>query len=145
QNGLPNFMATIHRVDDKLGAEHYLSRLSQFDRRLAEAREAVEIRAAKGVSPPTFVVHRVLDEMRGFVGAPATENILYTTLDGHLAKLEESGGITADERADFQRRAVEVIEGTVYPAYQDLIAYHENELLPMTKGDHGVWALPDGD
>ena len=144
QNGLPNFMATIHRVDDKLGAEHYLSRLSEFDRRLTQAREAVEIRAAEGVTPPTFVVHRVLDEMRGFVGAPARENILYTTFDGHLAKLEESAEISAEERAAFQGRAVELIEGTVYPAYQDLIAYHE-QLLPQTKGDHGAWALPHGD
>jgi|GEM_PF-4575574 len=38
QNGLPNFMATIHRVEDRKGAEHYISRLSQFERRVERGR-----------------------------------------------------------------------------------------------------------
>jgi len=143
QNHLPNFMATIHRVEDRKGAEHYISRLSQFDTRLDEALAGVQRRAAEGVIPPTFVVEKVLEEMRGFVDTPARDNILFTTLDGHLQALVEAGALSAGERAELEARAEAEIVGTVYPVYGRLIAYYE-ELLPRTGGNHGVWALPEG-
>jgi uncharacterized protein (DUF885 family) len=67
------------------GAEHYIARLAQFERRLGQALEGVQRRdRAQGILPPTFVVERVLEEMRGFVAVPPRENVLFTTLDGHL-------------------------------------------------------------
>ena len=144
QNGLPTFMANIHRVEDRKGAEHYLARLAQFDRRLDQALESVQRRAAHGVLPPTFVVERVLEEMRGFVGVPPRENILFTALDGHLESLEAEGRISAAKRQQLGQRAEAKIIGTVYPVYGRLIGYYE-EILPQTAGNHGVWALPDGE
>ncbi len=144
QSGLPNFMATIHRVPDRKGAEHYIARLSQFGTRLDQAQQNVERRAALGIVPPTFVVEKVLDEMRGFVAAPARENILFTTLDGHLEKLVAAGSLGESERAELGARAEREIVGTVYPVYGRLIDYYE-ALLPQTRGNHGVWALPDGE
>ncbi len=144
QNNLPNFMATMHRVPDVKGAEHYISRLSQFGRRLDQALESVQIREQAGVIPPTFVVEKVLAEMRGFVGAPARENILFTKFDEHLAKLEESAEIMAEEREALAQRAEDEIVNTVYPAFAELIAFYE-AVLPRPGGNHGAWALPDGD
>jgi uncharacterized protein (DUF885 family) len=144
QNGLPTFMATIHRVEDRKGAEHYVARLSQFDRRLGEALDDVRRRAANGIIPPTFVVEKVLEEMRGFVGVPPRENILFTALDGKLAALVEKSGLTESERAALAEQAEAEIVATVYPVYGRLIEYYES-LLPHTRGNHGVWALPDGD
>jgi uncharacterized protein (DUF885 family) len=144
QNGLPTFMATIHRVEDRKGAEHYIARLSQFDRRLGEALEDVQRREARGIIPPTFVVEKVLEEMQGFVGVPARENLLFTALDGHLATLVEQGTISEAERTELGKRAEAEILATVYPVYGRLIDYYQS-LLPRTAGNHGVWALPDGD
>jgi uncharacterized protein (DUF885 family) len=144
QNGLPSFMATTHRVPDRKGAEHYIARLSQFGRRLDQALEGVQRREAAGVVPPTFVVEKVLDEMRGFVGTEPRENILYTALDGHLAKLVESAELAASDREALLAQAEAQVRDTVYPAYGRLIAYY-TEVLPRTQGNHGVWALPDGD
>lgn len=143
QNGLPNFMATIHRVDDRKGAEHYVARLSQFDTRLDQALDNVRRREQQGIVPPTFVVEKVLEEMRGFVGAPARENILFTALDGHLEALVEAGELSEAERAEFGARAEREILTTVYPVYGRLIDYYE-EVLPRTQGNHGVWMLPEG-
>jgi uncharacterized protein (DUF885 family) len=143
QNGLPNFMATIHRVEDRKGAEHYISRLSQFERRLDQALEGVQRRAAYGIVPPTFVVEKVLEEMRGFVGVPPRDNILFTTLDGHLQALVERDALSEAARAELGALAEAEILGGVYPVYGRLIDYYES-ILPQTAGNHGVWALPDG-
>lgn len=144
QNSLPSFMATTHRVPDRKGAEHYIARLSQFGRRLDQALEGVQRREAEGVVPPTFVVEKVLHEMRGFVGTEPRENILYTALEGHLATLVERAELAAAERDSLLAQAAAQIRDTVYPAYGRLIAYYD-EVLPRTQGNHGVWALPDGD
>jgi uncharacterized protein (DUF885 family) len=143
QNGLPSFMLTTHRIDDRKGAEHYISRLSQFDRRLDQALDAVRRREARGVIPPTFVVEKVLDEMRGFIGDPPRENPLFAHLDANLGALAAAGRVTGVERERLLSRAEQVIGDTVYPAYARLIAYYE-EMLPKTAGNHGVWSLPDG-
>lgn len=144
QNGLPTFMATIHRVEDRKGAEHYIARLSQFDEALGQALEGVQRRTAHGIVPPTFVIEKVLEEMRGFAGVPPRENILFTALDGHLALLVEQGELSEPERAELGARAEAEIRSSVYPVYSRLIDYYE-ELLPQTTGNHGVWALPEGD
>jgi uncharacterized protein (DUF885 family) len=144
QNGLPTFMATIHRVEDRKGAEHYIARLAQFDRRLGDALEDVQRREARGIIPPTFVVEKVLEEMQGFVGVPARENLLFTALDGHLETLVEQGTISEAERAELGQRAEAEILATVYPVYGRLIDYYQS-LLPRTGGNHGVWVLPDGE
>ncbi len=144
QNGLPTFMATVHRVPDELGAEHYISRLSQFRRSLGQSLEGVKIREGKGIIPPTFVVEKVLDEMRRFRGTPPRENILFTALDEKMAELVEKGELTEARRGELQAAAEDEIVDTVYPAYDELIAYYET-VLPKTTGNHGIWALPDGD
>jgi uncharacterized protein (DUF885 family) len=144
QNSLPNFMATIHRVEDRKGAEHYLSRLSQFDRRLSQALESVERRVAQGIVPPTFVVEKVLAEMRAFVATPPRENILFTALDDHLAALVAADKLSETSRAEIAAQAEEEIRSTVYPVYGRLVDYYE-ALLPQTTGNDGVWALPQGD
>jgi uncharacterized protein (DUF885 family) len=125
QSGLPNFMATIHRVPDRKGAEHYIARLSQFGTRLDQALENVERRAALGILPPTFVVEKVLEEMRGFVAAPPRENILFTTLDGHLEKLVAAGSLDDGRAGSLGARAEREIVDTVYPVYGRLIDYYD--------------------
>lgn len=144
QNGLPNFMATVHRVPDELGAEHYISRLSEFERSLGQSLEGVKIRESKGIIPPTFVVEKVLDEMRRFRDTPPRENILFTALDEKLVELVEKGELDEARRTELQSQAEAEIVETVYPAYGELIAYYET-VLPKTAGNHGIWSLPDGD
>src|SRR5690606_18911664 len=92
--------------------------------------------------PPTFVVEKVLAEMRAFTGAPATDNVLYTSFTERLDKLD-GDTLSADDRVALLGEVEAAIAGQVYPAYQTFIAYYE-DLLPRTTGNHGVWALPDG-
>ncbi|MCA1799476.1 MAG: DUF885 domain-containing protein [Xanthomonadaceae bacterium] len=143
QNGLPNFMITVHKVEDRVGAEHYISRLNQFQRRLGQALDGVKRREQLGVIPPTFVVERVLNEMRGFAGVPARENVLFTSFDEKLAGLVAIDEISAEQRDELAMRAEAAINDSVYPIYNEMIAYYES-VLPKTAGNHGVWALPDG-
>ncbi len=143
QNELPTFMATQHSVASKRDAENYIARLQAFPRKLDDVLESVRQREREGIVPPTFVVEKVLAEMRAFVDAPPQENVLYTSLDEKLRKLDDET-VDAPMRQQLLARAAAAIRGSVYPPYRRMIGYYA-ELLPNTKGNQGVWALPDGD
>jgi uncharacterized protein (DUF885 family) len=142
QSGLPTFMATQHPVASVGEAENYLARLTQFPRVFDQVLEGLRAREERKIIPPTFVVEKVLLEMRGFIALPAAQNILYVSLQD---KLSAAGAKVSDaEQARLLAQTASLISTQIYPSYEKLIAYYET-LLPKTTGNHGVWALPDGD
>jgi uncharacterized protein (DUF885 family) len=143
QNDLPTFMATQHPVGSAGEAEDYIARLEKFPRKFEQTMEGLKAREAEGIIPPQFVITKVLDEMQRFVGAPAKENMLYTTFATKLEKIPPEG-MNEGTRTRLLGEVERAIEGSVYPAYRGFIAYYE-ALQPKATGNHGVWALPDGE
>lgn len=142
QSNFPTFLATQHQVASAGEAENYIARLTKTPVMVSQVMEGLDAREKAGILPPTFVVEKVLAEMRAFTGAPARENILYTSFVEKLDKLP-AGALADGERESLLARVEAAITGQVYPAYGEFIAYYD-ALLPKTKGNHGVWALPDG-
>jgi uncharacterized protein (DUF885 family) len=142
QNGLPTFLATQHQIKAASDAEDYLSRMRKVRTKFEQVMEGLHHREQLGILPPTFVVEKVLAEMRAFVATAPEQNLLYTNLDEKLRGVQAQG--LAEQEADGLRaEARRVIAEEVYPAFQIFIDYYEG-LLPKTTGNHGVWALPDG-
>ncbi len=140
QNDFPSFMESTHQVHDVGDAEDYVTRLSKSGVKFDQVLEGLRHREALGILPPQFVVDKVLEEMRNFVATPAEENILFTA----LAEKMEEAELALDARQRIGAASRDEIEQTVYPAYGRLIAYFE-QLDPKVEGNHGVWALPNGD
>ncbi len=84
QSDLPDFMMNLHPVVSKLEARNYIKRLSRLGIKFDQVMEGMLIRERMGVIPPKFVIRRVLDEMNGFLGTPATSNPLYTVFKDKL-------------------------------------------------------------
>lgn len=143
QSDLPSFMAAQHGVRSEGDAEDYVARLRQFPVMAEQVLAGLEEREQAGILPPTFVVEKVLAEMRAFIGAAPTDNILYTSFDERLAKLDAET-VDPEQREALLSRARSAVAEQVYPAYQRFIDYYAS-LLPKTRGNHGVWALPDGE
>jgi len=143
QNELPTFMATQHPVASVKEGENYVARLRKFPVKFRQILEGVRLREQEGIIPPTFVVEKVLAEMRSFVATPPKENILYSSL---VKKIDDApaGRIDASARERLLQDTESAITEQVYPVYGEMIAYYE-ELLPKTSGNNGVWALPDGE
>ncbi len=141
QNGTPDFLINQHRIADLRGAEDYLSRLGEVGRKFDEVLEGLALREKKGVVPPRFVIERVLTEMRGFAGQPATENPLYANF---VKKVDALTALTPAEKQALSARCAQTISSGVLPAYRKLIAFFDSQLTRATTDD-GVWKLPDGD
>ena len=140
QNDFPGFMANVHQVHDRRDADYYNKRLSAVGPKFAQVLEGLRIREKRGVVPPTFVIDKVLAEMKALVAQPAEQSILYTSLADKLNKAE---GVDAAARRALLAEAKSRITGTVYPAYQKLIDYF-TALRPRSTNDAGVWKFPDG-
>ncbi len=141
QNQFPSFMANTHRLLAPRDCEYYLKRLDALPLKFDQTLEGLKLREQKGITPPRFVVEKVLKEMTEFVGQAPAENILATSFKTRVAKIDK---LNEQQRSDFQSRVETEIRGKVYPAYQKLIDYF-TELLPKTTTDDGVWKLPDGE
>jgi uncharacterized protein (DUF885 family) len=141
QNGTPDFLINQHRIADVRGAEDYLSRLGEIDRKFSEVLEGLKLRESKGVVPPRFVIERVLAEMRGFAGKPAAENPLYLNF---TKKVDALNGPSAADKQALATRCVQALDTSVLPAYRKLIGFFEGQLTRASTDD-GVWKLPDGD
>ena len=143
QGEMPTFLATQHNVANLKDAENYIARLDKISMAFGQAQQGLDKREALNIIPPKFVIEKVLLQMRDFAGAPAKQNILYTSLASKLEKVSKQE-ISDEQRAKILRDAEASIGNSVYPAYRKFIAYYE-KLQDKAKGDNGVWALPDGD
>ena len=148
-------MESSHKLEDKSDVEAYISRLSKFDTKFDQIIEGLEIRESRGITPPKFVIERVLNEMRGFTGIkkedgieveienqdPVKKNILFVNLASKINEIEE---LSDKEKEAFKLEAEEVIRTTVFGAYGKLIAYFES-LESKATTDDGVWKFENGD
>lgn len=140
QNGFPRFMSFTHVVRNEKTARNYIARLNAVGGKFDQVIGVVTTQAGHGDVPPTFVIDKVLAEMKGFIAIPVKESPLYTGFVESLEKLE----LSTDDRAKFAAEAEAAISGAVYPAYQRLIATMEG-LHGRSTPDAGIWKQPQGE
>jgi uncharacterized protein (DUF885 family) len=140
QSGFPSFMDAQHAISNVESVDNYIARLSESKRYYTQTLEGMRVREEKNIFPPTFVVDRLIDEMVGFIGMPASENVLYTSLE---KKIDKTESITNEQKSELLAKVEVEIEKTVYPTYQMLIEYF-TELRSKTNSDDGLWSMPQG-
>jgi uncharacterized protein (DUF885 family) len=143
QSSLPNFMAQTHQVNDRHDADTYIDRLDKFPRKFEQVIAGLKLREAKGVIPPQFTVEEVITQMESFIGVPAQQNMLYTSFKEKLDRIP-ADRLDESARGELLAGVERSIDGSVYPAYRELIAYFK-ALQPKAEGNYGAWHLPDGD
>ncbi|MBK9138248.1 MAG: DUF885 domain-containing protein [Verrucomicrobia bacterium] len=141
QSQLPEFLTTIHRVNDDRDAVQYIARLRAIPAKWEGLLASLQLREERGILPPRFVIQRVLAEMRDFVAQPEETNALVRVFG---EKLDQLPGLTGARKAALKRDAGVAWREFVRPAYQRLIDYCA-ALEPKTTTDDGVWRLPDGE
>jgi len=141
QNDLPTFMVNAHKIGSKSDAKAYIVRLSKFGIKFDQLLAGLKTREEKGIVPPRFVIDRVLDETRAFIGSPVQSNILYTNFTTKIADLKD---LDSAKKEELSRQVETEVSTTVFEAYKKLITYLEH-LQSIATTEDGVWKLPDGD
>ena len=142
QLDLINALTQSHPIRRARDVENYVARLplvaSRIDEGIAESRAA----QAAGILPPRFIVERMIEQLDGFLKAPASENVFVTTLATRMAAMSEP--MTEAARAGAVASAEESVVDSVIPAYGRLRALLVEQLRGTTDAA-GIWRLPRGE
>ncbi|MCW8194597.1 DUF885 domain-containing protein [Proteobacteria bacterium 005FR1] len=146
---LPNFMINYHEVDSVSDLEAYISRLRQvgpvLDTYLGRAQAAAE----QGVRQPRFDYDLAIEEIeRVLSGTPFSaegESPLWADARAKIAKLQESGKISAEQASDYLGQVRESLVTEMRPAYSRVLSWLRNDRELAAEPGQGVWALPEGE
>jgi len=132
----PDFLNTAHTIETAADAEAYLSRLALVGKSLDNDSEDQREQAARGFLAPAWSIDLTLGQMRKLRAPAADAN---TMVDSIIRRTREKniGG-------DWQKRAADIVAGSIYPALDRQIALME-QLKPTTRPGDGAQRLTDGD
>lgn len=132
---VPDFLDSQHRVEDRDGAEAFLSRLSALGPNLDAETARIRADAGKGVAPPDFINDLTTGQLRTFAGQPAADMAMVRTLERKASALGHTG---------YGARAARIVDTEVKPALNRQIAMFET-LRPGAVHTAGIGRLPDGE
>ncbi len=134
--GTPEFLNSVHQINNTADAEAYLARVAAFARVVDQETARCTSDAAQGVMPPDFIAATTLTQLRGFRATPAADQPLVAS----LATRAKAAGA----QGDWAARCTRIVETALYPAVDRQIEAFAKATAhaPSTAG---VQRLPDGD
>jgi uncharacterized protein (DUF885 family) len=136
---LPRFMMEVHQIKTLGDAEDYLERLSKFDDKFDQLIQLLESRKEENVIPPRFILERVIQETKDFISRNVKYNLLYKDFARKVDNADTTR-IVPLAQEELKIKAKKIIKDDVFPAYQKLLDYLENE-IKVSNDDAGVWKL----
>ncbi|MBI1362057.1 MAG: DUF885 family protein [Alphaproteobacteria bacterium] len=146
--GLPQFLITQHRVDDKSDMEAYISRVGLIATALDQDIDRAKAAAEKGIRMPRFMYDQAADEAKKVTtGAPFTkgpDSALFADGEAKIKALKDGGKVTAQEADQLTADLAKAMTGTMKPGYDRFIAWLKADEPNTTPDAKGVGALPGG-
>lgn len=134
-----------HSIDDVKDAEAYIARVQAVPQVVDEVLAAISVRSELGISPPSFVYPKILENTRALLqGTPFQKNgDAAILLAGFRDKLEGLF-LPTDVSNELVGKLKMALKNAYEPALERYIAALETE-QEKTDADDGVWKLPQGD
>jgi len=149
QSSLPAFLINFHRVDEVSDMEAYITRIGGIARLIQQLTERARLGVAEGVRSPRFAYEGVLTQARAVIsGAPFDnegEAPLLADAKKKIDALVAAGKIDEARAAELLAATVKALEESLRPAYEQLIAFVEEDLPNADAIATGVHKLPRGD
>ena len=143
--GVATFLINRHRIDTREDAEAYIERLLGVPTVMDQTIDRLRLRADKGVLPPRFVFPMVLEDIdRILTGVPFDASGEDTAMLADFRRKVSKLDLPTQDAAALVDGASAALADQVKPAYLRLRRTVET-LQARSPGNHGVWALPDGD
>ncbi len=142
---IPTFLINVHKIDNARDAEAYIARLNALPKLFDQVITNLRVCEEKGVLAPRFVFPLVLDACHRVIqGKPFDSSVDDSPLLGDFTKkinaLKDVDSATHDRLLS---SATKALKESVKPAYQNLIAFLENQ-SKRANDDAGVWKFADG-
>ena len=140
---IPVLLINNHKVDSVADATAYVSRIRDTERVMREVAATMRAQAAAGIIPNKVNFAPARDDARKVItGAPFTTGPDSTVMADFRKKVATLEAPAATKQ-QLLTQAQAALTGPFKRGYDVLIAALD-EIEPKSKGNFGVWSLPDG-
>ncbi len=145
----PRILIAVHKVETLSDMEAYISRLSQTGRAINQLIVLSKTNAAAGVRPPRFSFESVIDSAKKIItGAPfdaGDDSAIWADAQSKIAALLEQEEIDQAKADSLTAAARAALTDDWKPAYENLIAWQEEDIVNTPEIGTGVGVLPNGE
>jgi uncharacterized protein (DUF885 family) len=146
--GIPQFLITQHRVDEKSDMEAYISRVGLIATALDQSLEQASASAKMGVHMPRFVYAKAQTEAAALIAGapfgPGKDSALFADGKTKIAALVTSKKITSAEAKTLTDALTKAMTEKMKPGYERFIAWLKADEPNSTLEAKGAGSLPDG-
>ena len=140
---IPVLLINNHRIDSVADAEAYISRLRDTDRVMKEVAATMREQAAAGIVPNKVNFAPARNDARKVITGAPFDNGPDSTLMADFSKKVAALRAPTEVKAKLLADARAALIGPFRHGYDTLIAALD-EVEPQSKGNFGVWSLPNG-
>ncbi len=115
----------------------YIARLRAFPRQVADIIKNMRRGMQIKIVSPRITIEKVIPQIRTHIVNDVTQSEFYTPA-------ETAGKLNEADRKAIVAAITDAITSAVIPAYRRLLAFVEDEYLPLCRSTVGVGSLPDG-
>ena len=145
---LPQFLMSIHKVDEPADMDAYIARIGGIARAELQLLEIAKRNAAAGSRVPRFAYAAMIPQARALItGAPFTaegKSAVWTDVETKIDGLVKAGKIDGAKADAYRAAATKALTESWQPAYEALIAWFETELPKADAVATGVGKNPNG-
>ena len=142
---VPAFLINKHRIDSLSDAKAYIERIRGIKPLFTELQNQLSIRETNQIVPPKFVLDRVLDDSKNILnGKPFEKSAEQMPILADFQSKIEKLKLDEETQNKLIKEASEALIDSLKPAYQELIAFVDNQKIRATTDD-GAWKFPRGD
>lgn len=150
QSSFAQILIAQHEVETPEHMRAYIARIAASGRAIEQLIERSKANAANGVHPPKFAFEAVITESQNLIaGRPfaraQTDNAVWADAKKKIRALETAEKITAEEADALRLEARQALLGPWKSAYENLIAWQEEDIVNAPAIATGVGSLlPNG-
>ncbi|MGI9249636.1 MAG: DUF885 domain-containing protein [Pseudohongiellaceae bacterium] len=163
QSGVPRNLISYHTVDTEQDMVDYISRLNQSGRYLGQYLERAQQAAEDDIRASYFDYQRTISEIgRITAGAPftgdsngggngsddsneQTDSELWQDINNKLNSLVTAGTLTEEAANTYREQARTALLTVLQPAYAEVSAWHEADMVNLPTQAQGALTLPNGE
>ncbi len=146
---LPRNLINYHKVETLSDMGAYTSRLNQSQRFLLQYLEHARRSAAMNIRAPYFDYEIAISQInRVIAGEPFGDegvSALWSDISAKISSLRESGNISDKQSTELLHEARLAMMNKLKPAYDEILAWLQDDIKNTSTDAQGAWALPDGE
>jgi uncharacterized protein (DUF885 family) len=130
----------VHPLETLQDAEDYITRLNLVERKFVQLADHLQLQRQNGVVEPALTMQVAINQVSAIAQGSANTNAYYTNF---ISKIAGIPGLSGAQRSDLGNRALAAVNGSVKPAYQQLL-HTLQSLLSSAPPSIGVGQYPRG-